>query len=194
MSTLGYATLETLEKYVPEILSAEFTRELEKQMEDIQQHPEARDSVLSEAKKNLLELLLVFQSREELIGGELVAGLKRYWRQREELGVCPKCNEGVLRIVRSPKSGKVFVGCSGYREGKCDQTFPLPQKGTIVPLERSCEFCGHRMIKVLSGRRTWETCINWTKCPGRQEEIRNLETRRAKSRESKLREEGPSDV
>jgi hypothetical protein len=43
------------------------------------------------------------------------------------------------------------------------------------------------MIKVISGRRAWETCINWTECPGRQEDLKALDKRRAK--QSKKNEE-----
>ncbi len=180
ISALGYAAFETLERYVPEILSPEFTRNLERAMERVQQDLGSRDKVLEQAKAALLGLLTAFRSNEELIGRDLVAGLKRYWQKREQLGTCPKCGEGTLMIIRSPKTGKVFVGCSGYREKKCDQTFPLPQKGTIQPMDKDCEFCGHRMIRVVSGRRAWETCINWSQCAGRQEQIKTLSARRSK--------------
>jgi hypothetical protein len=34
------------------------------------------------------------------------------------------------------------------------------------------------MIRITSGRRTWETCINWVECPGRREDLEELEKRR----------------
>jgi len=43
------------------------------------------------------------------------------------------------------------------------------------------------MIKIVSARRTWETCINWAKCPGRQEDLTALDERRSK--QSKKNEE-----
>lgn len=180
LSTLGYALYETLDHYMSVMLSPEMTRQLEKEMEDIQQGKTDRDSVLAKARTNLLSILKEFKEKEEQIGEELVKGLQRYWKETEELGPCPKCGNGVLRIVQSPKTGKRFVGCSNYKEGVCDQTFPLPQKGTVTPLEKTCPYCDHQMIKVLSGRRTWETCINWTECPGRQEDLKALDERRSK--------------
>ena len=180
LSTLGYALYETLGHYMSVMLSPEMTRQLEKEMEDIQQEKTSRDVVLVKSKDELLEILDDFKKKEDEIGEELVKGLQRYWKDTEELGPCPKCGNGVLRIVQSPKTGKRFVGCSNYKEGKCDQTFPLPQKGRITPLEKFCPFCNHQMIKVISGRRTWETCINWTECPGRQDELKALDERRAK--------------
>lgn len=182
LSTLGYAVFETLAQYIPDILSSEMTRQLEIEMENIQDGTNKRDNVIKGAKTRLLGYLEEFKSKEDQIGETLVNGLQRYWKDTEELGACPKCDDGILRVVRSPKSGKRFVGCSNYKEGKCDQTFPLPQKGTISPMEDLCPHCNHRMIKVTSGRRTWTTCINWSKCPGRQDDLKALDERRVKKK------------
>ena len=188
LSTLGYALFETLERYTPDILSPELTRYLEKEMNDIQQEAKNREEVLSRAKIELLELLENFKSQEENIGNDLVTGLQRYWKSKEELGDCPKCGEGTLRVIRSSKTGKRFVGCSNYSEGKCDQTFPLPQKGDLSPLDKICPHCGHQMFQVMSGRRKWETCINWAQCPGRKDELKALEERRTKQTENRQKE------
>ncbi len=179
LSTLGYAVFETLQRHVPRLLSVEFTRSLEEEMNMIQEGKRTREEVLVRAKEDLREILSKFKSLESEIGNELVEGLQRFWREKEEVGPCPKCDDGTLMIVRSPKSGKRFIGCSNYRTGKCDKTFPLPQKGNIVVLDKECPYCGHRMLRITSKRRTWETCINWAECPGRAEELRALEERRA---------------
>ncbi len=191
LSTLGYALHETLHEYVPRILSADFTRQLEKEMQGILENHHDREHVLAHAKDDLLELLNRFQAQEDDIGQTLVSGLQRYWKEKEEVGLCPKCGVGKLLIIRSPKTGKRFVGCSEYKEGGCDQTFPLPQKGIITPLGKQCLHCGHHMIKVISGRRAWETCVNWTACPGRQDDLKSLETKRMKA--SQAKQEGSSD-
>ncbi len=180
LSNLGYALYETLEQHMPMMLSSEMTRQLEQAMDTIQNGDTKRNSVLEGTKADLLEILGKFKQQEEEIGQDLVKGLQRYWKDTEELGPCPKCDDGVLRIIRSPKTGKRFVGCSNYKEGICNQTYPLPQKGTIAPLEKTCPYCDHRMIKVISGRRAWETCINWAQCPGRQDDLQALEKRREK--------------
>ena len=183
LSTLGYAVFETLAQYIPDILSPEMTRNLEIEMENIQEGTKKRENVIKGAKARLLSYLEEFKNKEDQIGETLVNGLQRYWKDTEELGPCPKCDDGILRVVRSPKTGKRFVGCSNYKEEKCDQTFPLPQKGTISPMEDVCPYCNHRMIKVVSGRRTWTTCINWSKCPGRQDDLKVLDERRSKKKD-----------
>jgi DNA topoisomerase-1 len=179
LTALGYATFETLNQYVPEMLSTEFTRQLETEMENIQASINDRKTVLTNAKEHLLKILEQFRAQDDVIGKGLVQGLQRYWKARQELGPCPKCGDGTLIIIQSPKTGKRFVGCSNYKEKKCDLTFPLPQKGTIIPLEKVCPYCGYYMIKVSSGRRTWETCVNWAECPGRKEDLKALEKRRS---------------
>jgi DNA topoisomerase-1 len=180
LSTLGYAVFETLDQYVPDILSPEMTRQLEAQMDSIQEGVKNRELVITGAKSSLVRILDEFRSKEQQIGETLIKGLQRYWKDTEELGPCPSCGNGVLRIIRSQKTGKRFAGCSNYKEGKCDQTFPLPQKGTITPLDETCPHCGFRMMKVVSNRRAWTTCINWSKCLGKQDELKALSERRNK--------------
>ncbi len=178
LSTLGYALFETLERYVPEVLSAELTRHLEKQMESIQEGDTDREQVLVDAKRELLRILERFRVMEAAIGTTLVRGLKRYWTEKQEIGPCPTCNVGTLNIISSSKTGKRFLGCSNYKEGKCEQTYSLPQSGKISPLDKMCPHCGYQMIKITSRRRAWETCINWTECPGRRDDLAELEKRR----------------
>ena len=146
-------------------------------MEEVQLGKRTMEEVLNEAEATLGRILEQFKEREEAIGEELVAGLRGYWREREEIGLCPKCGEGTLVIIRSPKTGKRFIGCSRYKEGGCDATFPLPQKGTITPLKKKCEYCGYQMIRISRGKRGWETCINWAQCPGRQDQLKRLRER-----------------
>jgi DNA topoisomerase-1 len=184
LSTLGYAVFETLAQFMPDVLSSDMTRKLEIEMENIQEGTIDRGSVIDRTKAHLLIILEEFKNKEEQIGETLVKGLQRYWKDTEELGNCPTCGDGILRVVRSPKSGKRFVGCSNYKEGKCDQTFPLPQKGLIKPLDSVCPHCNHRMIKIVSGKRAWTTCINWAKCPGRQDDLKALDNRRNKMKDS----------
>ncbi|MGV9102792.1 MAG: DNA topoisomerase, partial [Candidatus Thorarchaeota archaeon] len=179
LSKLGYAIYETLNEHVPEILSVEMTRELEDKMNAIQEGRTELDEVLEETKDTLSKLLKAFKEREQDIGAELVHGLKRHWKRKRELGPCPNCDDGTLVIVRSRKSGKRFVGCSNYRKTGCDQTFPLPQKGEITPLDGVCPHCGLTMIRVHSGRHPWKTCVNWADCPGRQEDLKELKDRKS---------------
>src|SRR5712691_4608838 len=69
-------------------------------------------------------------------------------------------------MIRHGTYGKRFVGCSSYP--RCDNSYPLPQRGLIVPTEERCNACGHPVIKVITrGRPPWVLCLNM-KCPTKE--------------------------
>ena len=78
-------------------------------------------------------------------------------------------------------------GCSGYPD--CTTTYPLPQRGDIIPLGTLCDACGAPEIKVLGGRRPWITCIDMD-CPKKQEQREaKAEAKAAKEKEAKEKKE-----
>jgi len=86
-------------------------------------------------------------------------------REKNFIGRCEKCGDGELSI-RHGTYGKRFVGCSNYP--RCDNSYPLPQRGLIVPTEERCNACGHPVIKVITrGRPPWVLCLNM-KCPTKE--------------------------
>ena len=85
-------------------------------------------------------------------------------REKNFIGPCEKCGTGELTI-RHGTYGKRFVGCSSYPN--CDNSYPLPQRGLIVPTDDRCKACGHPVIKVITrGRPPWVLCLNM-KCPSK---------------------------
>ena len=85
-------------------------------------------------------------------------------REKNFIGKCEKCGTGELTI-RHGVYGKRFVGCSSYPA--CDNSYPLPQRGLIVPTDDRCNACGHPVIKVITrGRPPWVLCLNM-KCPAK---------------------------
>ena len=85
-------------------------------------------------------------------------------REKNFIGKCQKCGTGELNI-RHGNYGKRFVGCSNYPE--CTNSYPLPQRGLIVPTDERCNACGHPVIKVITrGRPPWVLCLNMD-CPAK---------------------------
>lgn len=84
-------------------------------------------------------------------------------KKMTSMGKCPKCGND-LRILFS-RTGKRFVGCSNYPE--CKRTYPLPQRGVIHVLDRSCDVCGAPMIDVRNGNRSWRLCVD-LECPSKK--------------------------
>lgn len=185
MSALGHALFEALLEYIPELLSTSLTRALEEKMAEIRINQQNCDAVIREAKDHLLRLLAELKLREQEIGTLLAEALSMCWDDHESFGNCPRCGVGILKLVRS--GSKSLVKCSGQSDGTCDLTFPMPRRGHIIPTGRVCNFCNTPIVQVVSGRRTWETCVGWVQCPGRQIECDNVTEKSPKKRTVKGR-------
>jgi DNA topoisomerase-1 len=167
VSDLGFEVIEILAKYCPTIVSPELTRKLEEKMNEIQQGKEARDAALQNAVEILKPVLSELKEKESVIGVQLSQALKKARLEERIVGACPICADGKLVILRSKKTGKRFVGCTNYFEGKCKVTFPLPQTGNVKALKTTCKSCGYPTLRVyLRGRRSWKLCLN-PNCPSK---------------------------
>src|SRR3954468_2183212 len=136
-SETGIALYEAFKKYVPEMATPEMTAQLEAEMDRIAAGEMSKVEVVADSR-NLLHKTWteIDQTKEDLA--------KVVWKGMDQdriLGPCKVCEEAgrtkedgspnMLRIIRAKKSGKRFVGCSGWvldDPDSCDQTFPLPQR------------------------------------------------------------------
>lgn len=152
VTPLGTKTVEALTKDCPQIVSVRLTRHFEKEMDEIYEGKKDKDVVITEAQKELTEIFEKFKEKEGEIGKIIYEGLKETLDQENVVGTCPQCG-AKLRIIRSRKTKKRFVGCSGYPT--CTHSYPLPQKGKVAPTEEVCQ-CGAPIVKI-SGRKY---CLN----------------------------------
>ena len=167
ISELGFEVVEILAKYCLTVVSPELTRRLEREMDEIQQGKETKEVVLQNAVSILKPVISGLKSKESVIGQRLSQALRKAWLEEKIVGVCPKCADRKLVILRSKKTGKRFVGCLNYFERKCGVTFPLPQRGSINPLSSPCKSCGYPVINVrLRGKQPWKLCLN-PNCPSK---------------------------
>jgi len=168
LTDLGFAIVETLSRYNPEILSVEMTRDLEQDLESIQTGRASAEDVVEEAVNMLRPVLAEFRSKESEIGAEIDDALRRMAQRATALGPCPGCGDGEIRVIRNKKTGKRFAGCSNFFEGTCDVSYPLPQRGSIRATGKSCPSCGAPIIRVIRReRRPWELCVNFD-CPAKE--------------------------
>ena len=168
ISDLGFEVSEILAKYCPTVISPELTRNLEEKMNEIQQGKTTKEAVLQNAVEILKPVLLELKEKESAIGVQLNQALKKARLEERKVGACPKCADGKLVILRSKKTGKRFVGCTNYFEGKCNVTFPLPQNGNVKPLNTTCKSCGFPILQVrMKGKRCWKLCLN-PNCPQKE--------------------------
>jgi DNA topoisomerase-1 len=201
-SETGIALYEAFKNYVPAMATPEMTAQLEAEMDRIAAGEMTKGAVVGESRDLLHKTWTEIDgSREDLA--------KVIWKGMDEdriLGPCKVCEEAgrkkddgsphMLRIIRAKKSGKRFVGCSGWTlddPSSCDQTFPLPQRGDVFKLEDRCSVCGQTpRLKVVPFRgRPWNLCLN-DDCESMQEmKKRRAEREAAKAAKAAMEKKPP---
>ena len=158
----GMSVAQALTDFASEIASHEMTAELERSMDEISEGRISKDSVVDSSREVLRRVYDHLQDSATEFADIVWEGI----RTDETIGKCPESGHDLI-VRRNRKSRKRFVGCSGYPD--CRVTYPLPQRGEIIPLGTTCDACGLPEIKVLGGKRPWVTCINMD-CPKKQEQ------------------------
>lgn len=169
---LGIRTSDALVKAMPEIVDEELTRNFEEELEEIREKTKTQEQILNHAKEELIKTLTKFKSKEKELGKTLIQSHREDQDNKNNLGECPKCKKGTLRVIFSKKTKKRFVGCSGYPD--CDNIFPLPQVGVITPTEEVCVDCHVPLIKLKSKKSEQTVCFN-PNCPSRKAEMKAAE-------------------
>jgi DNA topoisomerase-1 len=162
LTELGLAVAKTLIEHMTSISTPKMTAELEKEMDAIAEGEKAKREVVDHSRDMLASVMNLLETKRKEVGSAIRAGLN----EDKVVGDCPSCG-GQLKIIRSKKSGKRFVGCSNFPG--CRVSFPLPQRGEIVASRALCQSCNSPLVKVLNKKRKpWELCIN-PACPGKAE-------------------------
>ena len=162
---LGFALIETMEEYCPEIISVDLTRETERQLESIERGTGSASDLLEEIVESLSTVIERVRSNESDIAGRMLPSIREVSLAKSVLGQCPVCGSGRLRVVRSSRTKKRFAGCTNYPAG-CKASAPLPQRGVLRAGKRPCKYCKWPVVYVRIGRRPWRLCIN-LRCPGK---------------------------
>jgi len=172
---LGVSVVDVLQEQYPILVKSEMTRNLEQIMEDVQNEDKDIQSTVLTIKKELKDLLELFNQKETEIGLALYKNLRL--SEKEDvivLGECQQCKKGKLRIIRSRKTGKRFVACSSYFDKAivCSSTYPVPSTGNIKPTKKVCVHDNLPIIEWQKGRRKISMCIS-PDCPSKKEGEKN---------------------
>jgi len=158
VTDLGLKTVETLEKYCPEILDEQLTRHFEEEMEQIVEGKKKGEEVVEEAKEVLIKTLKRFKDNESKIGKSLTEAHIETREKANLIGKCPSCNNG-LRITYSKNNKSYFIGCSNYPN--CKTTFSLPKFAVPKPTDNACKECQFPIVNMIrKGKRPYQFCIN----------------------------------
>src|SRR3954469_6446900 len=198
----GIALYEAFKNYVPSMATPEMTAQLEAEMDRIAAGEMTKPAVVGESRDLLHKTWTEIEASKEDLA-------KVVWKGMDEdriLGPCKVCEEAgrtkedgspnMLRIIRAKKSGKRFVGCSGWTlddPDSCDQTFPLPQRGDVFRLKERCSICDRTpRLKVQPFRgRPWNLCLN-DDCESMQEmKKRRAEREAAKAAKAAMEKKAP---
>jgi DNA topoisomerase-1 len=172
VTDLGIKTIETLEKYCPEVLDENLTRHFEEEMEQIMEDKKKGDEVIDEAKEVLTKILKHFKDNEKKIG-KLLADAHVETRDKANLiGKCPNC-DNELKITFSKKYRSYFIGCSGYPD--CKTIFSLPRGALPKSTTNPCKECNSPVVAMIrKGKRPYNFCIN-PNCKTKEEYNKKLE-------------------
>ncbi|MGC9517026.1 MAG: DNA topoisomerase I [Methanomicrobiales archaeon] len=148
VNQLGEQLIDTLKKYCDKITSEKLTRQFENELEEIMKGSIKKDKVIEEAKIEVASILDDIENKKLKIGEELYEAYK----ESRIVGKC-KCGNNLI-LINSPRTGSIFVGCSGYPD--CKITYPLPRGATI--LKTTCEKCGLPLISF--GKPRQRACLD----------------------------------
>ncbi|HHH84297.1 MAG TPA: topoisomerase I, partial [Thermoplasmatales archaeon] len=155
----GIAVTEALERSAERITKPDMTAELEKEMNEIAEGRKTLEEVVNDSRRLLREAIELLEKRKEEVGRVI----KDAMFKQNFAGKCPKCG-GDLVIMKSRK-GKRFIGCSNFP--KCSNSYPLPQRGSVIFEGEYCQYCGAPIMTVIY-KRKWKKCVN-PECPSNKE-------------------------
>ncbi|WP_207368461.1 type I DNA topoisomerase [Heyndrickxia coagulans] len=178
---LGEIVLELIREFFPEIIDVEFTADMEKDLDEIEEGKVPWVQIIdafyqnfeSRLKKAETEMEKIEIKDEEtgemceLCGSPMVYKMGRYGKFMacsnfpdcrntkpivKKIGVtCPKCGKGEI-IERKTKKNRIFYGCDRYPE--CD--FVSWDK----PVGRKCPKCGDMLVEKKLKKGTQIQCVH----------------------------------
>lgn len=160
---LGFTILNTIKKFIPEIVSTKLTTFLESSIKRIEEGDLDMIDIRTYLEKSLEIPLNKIKINELAIGDEIKNGLTDS-ENGKSIGKCPKCHVGEMILIKSRKSNKRFITCSEYRVTGCKAIASVPQVGNIKKSNSICS-CGWPNLRIIFKRKKILTiCVNRV-CP-----------------------------
>jgi DNA topoisomerase-1 len=147
---LGMLTTDKLIKHFGDVVSYDFTSEMERELDQIE-----------EQKFTLQKVMNDFY-------GPFSRALEKAKTEMEETtGVptgenCPECGKPLVIKYSRKRQGHQFVGCSGYPECK----YIKPEEGRVAPVQTDipCPACGKPMLKRMGKTGEFLGCSGYPEC------------------------------
>jgi DNA topoisomerase-1 len=165
VTVLGQSVVEVMEACAPSIVTTQLTRRIEGRLEAVEGESEDGRELVRDTVRSIAEQMIALKVNGEEIGARLGAASRATLLASNVLGPCPVCKKGNLRVIKSRKTGKRFVGCTNYSAG-CRASAPLPQRGAVKSSHRPCQRCLWPVVYIAGGRHPWRLCVN-PSCPSK---------------------------
>jgi DNA topoisomerase I len=151
ITELGAFIIENLISIWLPFLKPDFTKEVEKKLEEIKDQKRSMHQVVNEVRKEFLELFDKFLQAKIKISSSIKEyniknmGTQKTTNKFDKLtsAKCPKCNNHPMKFINL--KNKRFLVCS---DDTCKTFLSLPKRGKLRLLNSTCKLCGFNVFKV----------------------------------------------
>jgi DNA topoisomerase-1 len=150
---IGKVVTDLLVEHFPKVMDLKFTSHFEEELDQIETRQMQYNDVLNEFWGPFSEAL---KTAEEKMPSK---------RGAETGEMCPKCGRPLV-VNYSKKTGREFVGCSGFKEG-CKYIKPAegePPREEPVVTEHACPTCGKPMLQRMGRSGQFLGCSGYPEC------------------------------
>jgi DNA topoisomerase-1 len=153
---IGKVVTDLLVKSFPDVINLKFTSHIEEELDDIEngkiKYREVLDEFWAPFSKDLAEAETGMEKQKGVETGEK----------------CPKCGRPLVEMY-SKKTGRKFVGCSGWKEKENPCSYIKPGEGEAerpdpVLTEHKCPTCGKQMVQKVGRFGTYLACSGAPDC------------------------------
>src|SRR5262249_39477044 len=155
---IGKVVTDLLVGHFPKEMDLKFTSHFEEELDDIENGKIAHTAVLNEFWDR-------FSADLQQADAEMPA------RKGEEIGeACPKCGRPLVKMY-SKKTGREFIGCSGWRDKETPCAYKRTTDGKeiagAVETEFKCPVCGKPVLKKEGRFGEYLECSGYPECKTR---------------------------
>src|SRR5436305_241250 len=143
---LGETINEVMNKHFPEIVDTNFTAEMERKLDDVE-----------EGRRSWIEFLRSFYGDFKVVMEKAEAEMNRVQKPLEEIDeFCPECGRNL--VIRTGRYGR-FISCSGFPECRYGRSF-VNKTGALCPV------CHGDLVerKTRLKKRVFYGCNNYPTC------------------------------
>ena len=149
-SDLGKAVNKILVEHFPDIFNVEFTANMEKELDSVEEGSDDWVKVVKDFYKPFIKTMNVVKTKEKSI--------KESMTETTDIK-CEKCSKPM--VIKWGRNGR-FLACSGWPE--CKSTKPLPEEEAKTKTDQKCDKCGADMV-IKTGRfGRFMACSRYPEC------------------------------